>query len=247
MEISLWVIILFALLYEPVIGYYDFQKFKQRAAVDPAARESYYAQIMTWLWVPALFILLIVALTDLTLQQIGLAMPTLGAGTLGSFATGAAYGAITVYALFLVYYVIGYHTSSKVRHRLTESRKKEMQKLTYTEILPVTDKEKKQWTYVSLTAGITEEIIYRGFLIFAFSYLFPTLSIWVVILAASVIFGLAHTYQGFWAGVVRTSIVGIVFSIIYVSLGSILPLIVLHFLLDYVAKLGEEDDREAAA
>jgi membrane protease YdiL (CAAX protease family) len=105
--------------------------------------------------------------------------------------------------------------------------------------LPVTEKEKKVWIYVSLTAGITEEIIYRGFLLFALSFLFPDLSVWLVILLSSILFGLAHTYQGFVTGVVRTTIFGIVFSVLYMGLGSIVPLIILHFLIDYLAKLGD--------
>ena len=105
--------------------------------------------------------------------------------------------------------------------------------------MPVTNKEKKIWNFVSLTAGITEEIIYRGFLIFAFAYLFPDFSIWLVIILSSLLFGLAHTYQGFTTGVLRTTIFGVIFSILYIGIGSILPLIVIHFLIDYVAKLGE--------
>lgn len=114
-----------------------------------------------------------------------------------------------------------------------------MENYEFTPILPVNDKEKKVWNFVSLSAGITEEVLYRGFLIFALSYLFPNLSIWGVIIVAAFIFGLAHTYQGFWIGVIRTSIVGFLFSSLYIVLGSIIPLIVLHFLIDYLAKLGD--------
>lgn len=91
------------------------------------------------------------------------------------------------------------------------------------------------------TPGVTEEIIYRGFLIFAFAFLFPHLSIWLIILLASLLFGLAHTYQGLITGVLRTTIFGMLFSILYIALGSILPLIVFHFLIAYFAKLGEKE------
>ncbi|MEH7379023.1 CPBP family intramembrane glutamic endopeptidase [Bacillus sp. JJ1533] len=111
-------------------------------------------------------------------------------------------------------------------------------------MLPVTDKEKKIWNYVSLTAGITEEIIYRGFLIFALGYFFPGLSIGLVIILSSLMFGMAHTYQGFLTGVIRTTIFGLLFSILYIGIGSILPLIVFHFLIDYVAKLGDVKYKE---
>lgn len=111
--------------------------------------------------------------------------------------------------------------------------------ISFEELLPVTKKEKKLWNYVSLTAGITEEMIYRGFLIYAITYLFPNFSIWLVLVLSSFLFGLAHTYQGFKIGVLRTTIVGFIFSILYIGLGSILPVMILHFLIDYLAKLGD--------
>ncbi|MCZ0703840.1 CPBP family intramembrane glutamic endopeptidase [Natronobacillus azotifigens] len=76
-----------------------------------------------------------------------------------------------------------------------------------------------RWNYVSITAGVTGEIIYRGFLIFAFAFLFPHFSIWLIILLVSLLFGLAHTYQGLITGVLRTTIFGMLFSILYIALG----------------------------
>ncbi|WP_404328617.1 CPBP family intramembrane glutamic endopeptidase [Mesobacillus maritimus] len=85
------------------------------------------------------------------------------------------------------------------------------------------------------------EIIYRGFLIFSLTALFPSFSLWAVLIISSLLFGLAHTYQGF-GNVIRTSLVGLFFAILYIVLGSIIPLIVLHFLIDYVGKIGDGED-----
>ncbi|MDD1370648.1 CPBP family intramembrane metalloprotease, partial [Bacillus sp. MHSD17] len=52
-----------------------------------------------------------------------------------------------------------------------------------------------------------------------------------------------HTYQAL-LGVLKTTMVGILFSGIYIGLGSILPLIVFHFLIDYVAKLGDSKSED---
>ncbi|MCY9376680.1 CPBP family glutamic-type intramembrane protease [Bacillus sp. T17B1] len=60
-------------------------------------------------------------------------------------------------------------------------------------------------------------------------FLFPQVSIWVIILLASLLFGVAHTYQGLWQGVIRTSLVGALFSALYIIIDSIIPLIFLHF------------------
>lgn len=190
------------------------------------------------LWTPTIFILLVVFFTKLTFQQIGFALPTINTEPFGPFITYIALAVGLLYFLSIVYIVIGYHVSAKFKEKLSQTLKKEQQNFEFSAILPTTKKEAKLWNYVSLTAGITEEIIYRGFLIFAFAYLFPNLSIWIIVLLASLLFGLAHTYQGA-KGVIRTTIIGVFFSILYISLDSILPLIVFHFLIDYVGKLGD--------
>ncbi len=236
-EIALWIIIIYALVYEPVIGYFDYKKFKTRVKEHQNARINYYINTIASLWAPTLFILFIVFFTELTLKQIGIAAPAIQTEPFGPFAAYLAIGIGALYLLAILYTIIGCHVNGTFKEKLSQAIKKEQAKNDFSIILPTTKKEAKLWNAVSLTAGITEEIIYRGFLIFALSYLFPSLSIWIIILIASLLFGLAHTYQG-TAGVIRTTIAGIFFSILYVSLGSILPLIVLHFFIDYMNQLG---------
>ena len=240
MEWLFWIVIFFTLVYEPVIGYFGFKKFERRLVHNSNVRLKYYYNIMIGLWIPTIFIIFIILLTDLTLQDVGLTLPTLDTETLGPIFTYIVLGVATIYFFLMLYYIITYHVSEKFRTKFIQSKNSQMGDLSFASLLPVTMKEKKTWTYVSLTAGITEEIIYRGFLIFAIAYLFPDLSIWIVMLGASILFGLAHTYQGL-GNVVRTTIIGYFFSILYIGIGSILPIIVLHFLIDYVAKLGDED------
>ncbi|MCG7344756.1 CPBP family intramembrane metalloprotease [Sporosarcina sp. ACRSL] len=243
MEYSFWLVIIFTLLYEPIIGYFDFQKFKVDVRKNQHARLKYYKNAIIGLWVPTVFILLLVLFTELTLTDIGLSITSINTDTLGPVVTYSVFAIGLFYVCGILYYTIGYHVSDKIQTSLAKAQEKQLGESSFSEILPVTPKEKKVWNYVSLTAGVTEEIIYRGFLLFALSYLFPTLSIWVVIIISSLLFGLAHTYQGFTTGVVRTTIFGIVFSILYIGIGSILPLIVLHFLVDYMAKLGESHEQ----
>lgn len=239
MEYGFWLIILFALVYEPIFGYRDFQKLKVEVKDNEKARLKFYMNTIIGLWIPTVFIFLLVAFTDLSIGNIGLSVPSINTQPLGPWVTYTVFAVVAVYTIGILYYSIGYHFSGNIRSKLTQAKQKQWENVSFSELLPVTNREKKVWNYVSLTAGVTEEIIYRGFLIFALSFLFSDLSIWLVILLASILFGLAHTYQGFMTGVVRTTIFGIVFSILYIGLGSILPLIVLHFLIDYLAKLGD--------
>ncbi|EMR06551.1 CAAX amino terminal protease self- immunity [Bhargavaea cecembensis DSE10] len=235
----IWGLLLFLLIYDPIFGYRDFQKFKVDVQVNDRARMTFYKQTIIGLWVPTIVILLLVAFSGITLGDIGLSLPTFNFEPLGTIPSMIALGIGLLYFLFVTYFILGFHFNSKVRAELTKKKKEEWDRSVISPILPVTAEENKRWNYVSITAGLTEEVIYRGFLIFALLYLFPSLSIWIVIVLAAILFGLAHTYQGFLMGVVRTSVFGVLFCTIYISLDSLLPLIVLHFMVDYIAKLGD--------
>lgn len=241
MELVYWIFILFLLLYEPIFGYRDFQKFKKTVHTKKNERIKYYYKTIISLWVPTLLILGFILFTEISFEQIGLKIPAINTVTLGATTSYILLALGALYMCFVLYFIIGYKFSEKLRQNLLKKKTEEWEKSVVSPILPVSKKEKKVWNYVSLTAGITEEIIYRGFLIFVLSYLFPNLSIWIVILFAALLFGLGHTYQGFWAGVVRTTLFGVLFSSLYIILDSIIPLIILHFLVDYIAKLGENE------
>ncbi|MEK3934715.1 CPBP family intramembrane glutamic endopeptidase [Sporosarcina sp. FSL W7-1349] len=239
MEYGFWLVIIFTIFYEPIIGYFDFQKFKVDIKENQNARLKYYINTIIGLWVPTIFILLLVFISDLTLNDIGLSIPSINTDILGSFVTYSVFAIAFLYLVGILYYSIGYQFSDKIRTKFAQTKEKEWENVNFSIILPITKKEKRLWSYVSLIAGVTEEIIYRGFLLFALSYLFPNFSIWLIIMFSSLLFGLAHTYQGFTIGVLRTTVVGVIFSVLYIGISSILPLIVLHFLIDYVAKLGD--------
>ncbi len=69
-------------------------------------------------------------------------------------------------------------------------------------LLPQTATEKRWFDAVSVTAGICEEIIYRGFLFAYFAAWLPGAAAGVVIVLAGLVFGLGHLYQGA-AGIVK--------------------------------------------
>ncbi|MCY8762247.1 CPBP family intramembrane metalloprotease [Bacillus spizizenii] len=246
-EVYFWAFILFLLIYEPIYGYIDFQKFKRniKAGENGNERVKYYVRIMIGLWVPTLFILALVAFTDLSFKQIGFTMPTIHTDPLGPLASYLLLGLGVLYVILVMYCIIGFKFSPKIRKDIINKKAEELKTSAAAPILPVSLNEKKVWNYVSLTAGVTEEIIYRGFLIFVLVFLFPQVSIWVIILLASLLFGVAHTYQGLWQGVIRTSLVGALFSALYIIIDSIILLMILHFLVDYLAKLDDENDIKA--
>ena len=243
MNLILWGFIGFTLLYEPIIGYWLYLRFKMSVLTNPAIRIRYYQIVMLGLWLPTLIILIVVAYSEFTLEELRLTMPSINTETLGPIATYIVIGVALLYSILLLYYAFGYFISDNVKNKMIVMKQKQMEQIEFTELLPVTKKEKVIWNQVAWTAGITEEIIYRGFLLFAFNTLFPEWSIWLVLLCASILFGLAHTYQGL-SGVIRTTIFGFVFGMLAVALNSIIPLILLHALIDYVGKLGDENEKD---
>lgn len=85
---------------------------------------------------------------------------------------------------------------------------------------------------LAVTAGICEEFLYRGFAMAALSNVgMPT---WSVLVLTSLLFGLAHTYQG-RSGVVGTTVLGLVFGGFRILYGSLVPVSVWHATVDLVA------------
>ena len=97
------------------------------------------------------------------------------------------------------------------------------------QLLPKTGREKFVFVFLSLSAGLGEELAYRGFLIPALAIVFGTA--WGAVLLSSLVFGILHSYQG-WLGMARTALLGMVLAVSFVVTGSLWPAILAHALLD---------------
>lgn len=99
-------------------------------------------------------------------------------------------------------------------------------------ILPQSPLELLPYLALAITAGACEEFIYRGFAMAAL--LHAGLGVWLVVLASSFLFGLAHSYQG-KGGMVMTFLVGIVLGVSRMTYNSLVPAIFWHTAVDVVA------------
>lgn len=96
---------------------------------------------------------------------------------------------------------------------------------------------------VSMTAGICEELLYRGYLM---QWLEGFMPVWGAMILSSAVFGLMHAYQG-PGGILRTAGLGLVMAGLFVVTGSLLWPIVLHVVIDAYAgalswlAMGKED------
>lgn len=95
-------------------------------------------------------------------------------------------------------------------------------------LIPHTWNEMTRFYWVSLSAGIVEEVLWRGFLIWYLTQFLP-LSIAAVISAVG--FAVAHAYQGL-SQLPQIALVGAVFVALYLLSGSIWLAIALHAAID---------------
>lgn len=98
-------------------------------------------------------------------------------------------------------------------------------------LLPTTRMETLWFAILCITAGITEEVLYRGFLFHYFAGNPWRLSLSVCLAATTIAFGLGHIYQG-TAGTLTTSFAGLVLGLLFLSTGHLLLPIVLHTAID---------------
>jgi len=99
-------------------------------------------------------------------------------------------------------------------------------------ILPQSTVELLPYLALAITAGLCEEFLYRGFGMAVLANL--GLRTWVVVVLSSVLFGLAHSYQG-RGGVVMTMVVGLVLGTSKIAFGSLVPAVFWHSAVDVVA------------
>ena len=94
-------------------------------------------------------------------------------------------------------------------------------------LAPRTSGEYGWWLCVSITAGVCEELLYRGFLVWALQ---AWVGLWLAAALSVAVFGAVHAYQG--KDMVRPAVVGALLQGFALLTGSILPNIVVHAMLD---------------
>jgi len=111
-----------------------------------------------------------------------------------------------------------------------------------TPFLPQTPLELKHFSLVAVSAGVCEEIIFRGYFIWYFlSFTLPETASggdiltgqWLAIGIPAIIFALTHLYQG-WLAVGKIVVMAVIFGWMYLEMQSLWWLIFLHTLLDFI-------------
>lgn len=179
-----------------------------------------YNSSMFFLWATALPILIGWAVMARPWASLGLVYER------GPIMTGAFIAVAVILAYHFVQLIRAF-VSPKVRAYL----RNELHTLKDTiHLVPRTGKEYRRAMMMSVTAGITEEIIFRGYLIWALSQF---LHFWLAVVIAIAHFVFLHRYQG-WRGMRQVALITTTMTALFVVTGSLAPGIVLHILIDII-------------
>lgn len=131
---------------------------------------------------------------------------------------------------FVIIYTIDsiYSVSSprKIAAAVSEWKKR-------TPFLPVNHREFRVYLVMCLCAGVFEEVVYRGYLVTYFSYLFRD-SAWQAMISVfipALIFSVSHFYHG-TKNIIKIFLLSALFGYIYILSGSLLLVMILHFLVN---------------
>ena len=217
MHIVYHIFFLLIFVVQPISGYYSNKKYlKGLAEGKKPNRVKLYNQTMLVQWCAFLVLVFTWFILDRSFSELGFK-----SSNSNELIIGVAVLAISVTYLLYSLYVVRKMTSDEKVQQLDTLGD-------LIHVLPQNNRDFKYFVAISITAGIVEEIIYRGFV---FSYLAEFMPMWSVILVSSAAFGLGHAYQGI-GGVIKVMVMGLVFGTYYVFTGSIWLPIIAHAVFD---------------
>lgn len=203
----------------PIVGVFGFRRLLRRiAAGHPVDRLHVYRNTMIGHWT-------LLAVAVLLWWAAGRPWSGLGLYWSGepawAMAVAAAFVAAVIVALLRQLREVGRtdaQTVSKLHDRLGSLEA----------VVPRTPPELSRFYAVSFTAGVVEEVLWRGYLIW---YLSQFWSLGVAALISTLAFGIAHAYQG-WRQVPSITAVGAALTGLYLLTGTLWASIVLHIAID---------------
>jgi uncharacterized protein len=195
----------------PLLGRRGYRDTERRLrAGDARARVRLYRRIVLKQAIIALTICALWLVGGIPRTRLGLGAPHSWPLTVGL--------AIAIAGLFV-------WSAMRVRPRAREFREKLRGR--GGDVLPQSLADLRWFAAVSIGSGVAEELACRGFLFYYLAVVIPRIETLELMLLTSLIFGLAHVYQG-WRGVVTTGVAGLVMALLYVTTGSLILPMVAH-------------------
>jgi membrane protease YdiL (CAAX protease family) len=204
----------YTVLLEPFLRTNFYRNLKKQLQVDPSARLLFYRTQILWEWSWMVVLAVIVIPIPNPLLFLGLTLPN-------------QIGWIILFALLLGIVLSIFLLRRNPNAMAAMQRSME----TSSVLLPSTPAERTWFAIAAVTAGICEELLYRGFLMSYLPSNFSMLAGQLILISiiSGVIYGLSRAYQGM-KGIATTALTGFSFAIVYALSGSLLPAIVFHIL-----------------
>jgi uncharacterized protein len=212
----------FVLGYLPWSGRRRYERLVAERPRDPAAYPRFWRRFFL-IWWGLTAAVLGVVLADpggLSAADVGLAWPARSGSTVFAVALGVA---------IVTAQLMGARRANRMYAGKPWPRR------LMNPALPRTARERRLMPLVALTAGVGEELVYRGLLVAAGLGLLG-LSPLVAVLVTAVAFGWGHLYQG-RLGMALTGLSAMYFGLLYLYSGSLLIPVLVHAGLDTVAFL----------
>ena len=200
---------------QPFAGRRRYRLLLERIGHDPTARLNHYRRGIAFEWAGAALVGLLALLAHSRLESLWPAGDRPG---VGGQVPGLAAAVVVITAI--------YRFGGQATRRALA-----VQLRPVAALLPRTPVERRTFAVLSVTAGVCEELLYRGFGLAALRWVAPGLGSAALIGVTGAAFGFAHLYQG-RMGVIATGLLGGYFAWIVIATGSLVPVVLLHALLD---------------
>ena len=215
---ALGLFVLVAIVY-PLVGLQRYRRIEHLPEPLPSkTRLRIYYSLIVSQW-------LLVALVALFFASAGRSLADLGQ-SLGPRPSGTLVTAAAVLAFFSV---LSIFTTQQLRGASPSDLPRRMRRA--GKILPQTGRERAWFAVVAITAGVCEEILYRGYVPWAVAGW--TGNVLAGYGLAAIVFGLGHAYQG-KDGMIVTGILGLFFGALAYFVKSLVPGQLLHIAIDLV-------------
>lgn len=209
-------IAVFLVVVAPLVGMREHERLvSQSARGMPGVRLRTYRQTMIKEWGGVTILLAVWLLAGRSLVALGFG----GDSGLAAW-IGWALTAVIVCGLVAQAILVPRHASSR------QALRQQVESL--RELIPQDEREARLFAALSITAGVCEEVAYRGFLL---AYATSFVGLWPAVGLSSLVFGIGHAYQG-PRGILKTGGVGLVMALLFVLTGGLWAPMLVHAAID---------------
>jgi len=214
-----WLLFLFLGIVLPLRGYLRLKRLLAAPAVSSKEKIALYLTTIAFQWFLVAFVAWRCHTRGLGFAALGVvpgrsSLATVAASVFGSAAFGC------------------FHWLNLKRVARLQGPAPDFMKALASKLLPTARQELVPYLTLAITAGVCEEFLYRGFAIAALSQ--TGMATWLVVILTSLLFGLAHAYQGA-GGVISTTALGLLFGVARIWMGTLVPVMAFHAVVDIVA------------